>query len=137
MVYDASANNPAVDGTANPNWDEAYPPLGLVKFKYFDGASTTVVATCPLMQSPLAGPPPLRQAMGQAPFVSTCVSTSPFSMSGPIATVGVSINQASITVEYETECTGPCGGGGAAPHGGSTYAINVDFKCLGNPACLP
>jgi hypothetical protein len=120
-VYDASANNPAADTAAIPNKDEAHPPLGMVTFKYFDGSSsTTVVATCPLVRSDLAGPPPLQQASGQAPFVSTC--TRVFPLSGPVSPPpGI---QPSITVEYETEI----GALGGAAHGASTSTINVNFS---------
>jgi hypothetical protein len=71
------SNNPAVTNNANPNLMEVYPPMGSVTLMYNgpDGTSPPVplAPPCLLVRSDRAAFPPTAQAVGQAPFVSTCV----------------------------------------------------------------
>ncbi len=58
----------APGNTSNPNFGDAYPPMGPVSFRQ----NATPVGNCTLMRVDMVSLPAPGQATGQAPFLSTC-----------------------------------------------------------------
>jgi hypothetical protein len=115
-VFDAvPTNNPSALSAANPNLDDAFPPMGTVVFAWSNAGVVNTVSSCNLVRVDASVSQPA-QAPGQAPFFSSC--TTSFSISG---TLGSPI-QANITATYGGENGAVPGHRPAFP-----YVMNVDF----------
>ena len=115
LVFDANpTGNPSVVSSGSPNQQQAFPPAGNVTFSWATSSTSVTIATCQLTRIDYSAAFP-QQAIGQAPFMSSCQT--------PTLTLSGSPGQTSrLDVDYAGE------GGASRAHSASPQqSVHVDF----------